>query len=159
MTHASMGNGFVLADAPRPQDVQWRLFVRALAEEVDNLAAPGERDEMLRGMGRRMARMAPLPAVDLLETLELEMNDTLDSLGWGRVQLHLDIDDRALMIRHAGLPLVGSLGSPPGLWLAALLEGLYEGWLAQQPGSQDRLVARRVTANSGPIVTLRFARP
>ena len=142
----------------RAQAVHWRLFVRALADEVDSLAAPGERDGMLRGMGRRMARMAPLAPVDRLDALEMEMNDALAGLGWGRTQLHLDAADRAVIIRHTGLPQIGSLGSPPGTWLAALLEGLYEGWMAQQPGSQETLVARLVPANSGTVVTLRFAR-
>jgi hypothetical protein len=142
----------------RPQGVQWRLFVRALADEVDSLAGPGERDDMLRGMGRRMARMTPLAHVDQLDALEMEMNDALGDLGWGRAHLHLNADDRAIMIRHSGLPKVGSLGSPAGTWLAALLEGLYEGWMAQQPGSQGSLVARRVPANSSEFVVLRFAR-
>lgn len=144
-------------DAP-PQAVQWRLFIRALAEEIDSLAGPGERDAMLRGMGRRMARLAPLPAVDVLEALEIEMNDALQLLGWGRVQLRLHATDRALMIQHTGLPRVGSLGSPAGSWLAAVLEGLYEVWLGQQPCSQASLAIRRVTPAIGDTVMLRFAR-
>ncbi len=113
---------------------------------------------MLRGMGRRMARMMPLPQVEQLDSLQMEMNAALGDLGWGHVHLQLNAEDRALLIRHYGLPQVGSLGSPAGTWLAALLEGLYEGWLAQQPGSQASLVARRIPANTGDYVTLRFAR-
>jgi hypothetical protein len=153
-----MDNGLMSAELQRPQPVQWRLFVRALADEVDSLAGPGERDDMLRGMGRRMSRMMPLPHVEQLDALQIEMNEALGDLGWGQVHLHLNADDRAIIIRHHGLPQVGSLGTPAGTWLAALLEGLYEGWLAQQPGSQASLVARRVPANSGEFVTLRFAR-
>jgi hypothetical protein len=153
-----MDNGLMSAELQRPQAVQWRLFVRALADEVDSLAGPGERDDMLRGMGRRMSRMMPLPPVEQLELLQIEMNEALGDLGWGHVHLALDAQDRAIMIRHHGLPQVGSLGSPAGTWLAALLEGLYEGWLAQQPGSLPSLVARRVPANSGDLVMLRFAR-
>ena len=141
-----------------PQTVQWRLFIRALAEEIDSLASPSDRDAMLRSMGRRMARMAPLPAVDVLEALEIEMNDALQLLGWGSVQLRLHVTDRALMIQHTGLPRVGSLGSPAGSWLAALLEGLYEVWLGQQPCSQASLAVRRVTPGVGDTVMLRFAR-
>jgi hypothetical protein len=158
MEHAHMPHASLAAETMPPQGVQWRLFVRALAEEVDSLAGPGERDDMLRGIGRRIARMAPLPPVDMLDALEMEMNDALEELGWGRVQLHLNADDRAIIIRHHGLPRVGSLGSPPGTWLASLLEGLYEGWMGQQPGHHSSLVARRVAASSGEMVTLRFAR-
>ncbi len=153
-----MDHGSLSADTQRPQSVQWRLFVRALADEVDSLAGPGERDDMLRGMGRRMARMTPLAHVDQLDALEMEMNEVLGDLGWGHVQLHLNAEDRAVMIRHSGLPKVGSLGSPAGTWLAALLEGLYEGSMAQQPGSQSALVALRVPSNSSEFVVLRFAR-
>ncbi len=153
-----MDHGSPSAETQRPQSVQWRLFIRALADEVDSLAGPGERDDMLRGMGRRMARMTPLAHVDQLDALEMEMNEVLGDLGWGHVRLHLNAEDPAVMIRHSGLPKVGSLGNPAGMWLAALLEGLYEGWMAQQPGSQSTLIARRVPANNSEFVVLRFAR-
>lgn len=149
-----MDEEFLSADA-RPQ---WRLFLRALADEVDSLAGPNERDDMLRGMGRRISRMAPIPHVEHLDALEIEMNGQLSDLGWGRVALRLDEQDRALVIQHAGLPKIGSLGSPPGTWLTAMLEGLYEGWLGQQPGSQATLIARRVANSMDPHITLRYAR-
>ncbi len=136
----------------------WRPFLRALADEVDHLAGPGERDDMLRSVGRRMARMLPLPAVHTLHALETEMNDALENLGWGEVSLHLDEADRALFITHAGLPRIGSLGTPAGQWLSALLEGLYEAWLAQQPGSQPALSASRVATGDASAVTLRFGK-
>ena len=60
--------------------VDWRMFLRALAEEIDSLAGSGERDDMLRGVGRRMARLHPLPAVHALDALEMEANDVLDGL-------------------------------------------------------------------------------
>ena len=153
-----MDDGALPVSAAGSAGTQWRFFVRALADEVDSLAGPGERDDLLRGMGRRMARMVPLAPVEQLDALELEMNEALAELGWGRVDLRLDAAERAVMIRHTGLPQIGSLGSPPGQWLSALLEGLYEGWLAQQPGHQASLVARRVPVNSGDSVMLRFAR-
>lgn len=138
--------------------VQWRVFVRALADEVDSLAGVAERDDMLRGVGRRMARMAPLPRVDALDALEVEMNDTLEQLGWGSVRLRLHEGERTLFVVHSGLPRIGSLGTPAGHWLAALLEGLYEVWFSQQPGAQASLIARRVQGGSPDTVTLRYAR-
>ena len=153
-----MDDGYLAADMTRSPSVQWRFFIRALADEVDSLAGPGERDDMLRGIGRRMARMMPLPFVDQLDALEMEMNEALAGMGWGHVQIHLNAEDRALVIRHRGMPMVGSLGMPAGTWLAALLEGLYEGWFAQQPGSQTSLVARRMSSNSTDHITLRFAK-
>ena len=40
---ANMDEGLLAAEIQRPQAVQWRFFIRALADEVDSLAGPGER--------------------------------------------------------------------------------------------------------------------
>ena len=139
--------------------LQWRVFLRALAEEVDSLAGSGERDDMLRGVGRRMARIMPLPPVHTLAALEMEMNDALGALGWGAVRLTVQDADRTLLIAHSGLPRIGSMGSPVGSWLSAMLEGLYEAWFAQQPGSQASLSARRMdNAGNLAVTTLRYAK-
>ncbi len=142
---------------PNPVHIQWRVFVRALAEEVDSLAGASERDDMLRGVGRRMARMVPLPAVRTLDALEIEANDALDMIGWGRVRFELQEVQVKLRVVHDGLPRVGSLGGPAGHWLSALLEGLYDGWLGQQPGSSPSLSARRVE-DSGSSVVMVYGR-
>ncbi len=136
----------------------WRVFLRALAEEVDSLAGAEERDDMLRGIGRRMARLQPLPPVHTLAALEIEMNDALAALGWGTVNLSVRDADRSLMLAHNGLPRIGSLGNPTGQWLSALLEGLYDSWLAQQPGSQASLSAHRTEPAAGSTVMLRYSR-
>jgi hypothetical protein len=138
--------------------VQWRHFLRCLAEEVDNLAGVGERDDMLRGVGRRMSRMMPLPPVHSLASLQIEMNDALQSVGWGEVELHLSEPDRTLQIVHNGFPRVGSIGSPPGQWLSAVLEGLYDGWFAQQPGNKPSLSSRRTGDSVGATVVMSYAR-
>ncbi len=145
--------------APAPgQAAQWRPFLRALAEEVDSLSGPGERDDMLRGVGRRLSRMMPLPAVNSLPALEMEINDALAAIGWGTVQLELDEAEAVLRVIHTGLPRVGSLGSPAGQWLSAMLEGLYDGWFAQQPGNQPSLSSLRTQGSAGPVTILHYAR-
>jgi hypothetical protein len=140
----------------------WRNFLRALAEEVDSSAGAASRDALLRRIGERMASMMPLPAASSLETLEIEMNDALAEVGWGAVQLDLQESDRYLVLRHRGLPRIGSAGDPPGLWLAAVLEGLYQGWMGQQPGSEPSLSARIQPGASlgatGDSVELRYGR-
>lgn len=137
---------------------QWRPFLRALAEEIDSLANPAERDDMLRGVGGRMARLMPLPQVATLHMLSLEMNEVLASLGFGQASLSVDEADRYLVITHTGLPRVGSAGDPPGTWLSALLEGLYEHWLAAQPGADPALVANRFGKPDADVITLRYGR-
>ena len=138
--------------------VQWRLFLRALAEEVDSLAGPEERDDLLRGVGHRMSRMAPLPEVETLEALEIEMNDALAALGWGEVRLVVDEASPALRVVHTGLPRIGTVGTPPGQWLGALLLGLYDGWFQQQPGAQPTLHTHREPGLGGATVIMRYAR-
>ena len=138
--------------------VQWRPFLRAMAEEVDSLAGAGDRDDMLRGVGRRMSRLMPLPAVQSLQALEMEMNDTLQGVGWGEVQLRLNETDRALHVIHSGFPRIGSLGTPAGQWLSALLEGLYDGWFAQQPGSKPSLSTHRIEGAEGDTVVMSYGR-
>jgi hypothetical protein len=105
---------------------------------------------LLRAIGRRMARLVPLPAVDSLEALEIEINEALKSLGWGAATLTFEPEAQNITILHSGLPRVGGAGKPPGQWLSAALEGLYETWIAQEPGSGPRLFARRV-ALPGPF--------
>ena len=146
------------ANASAAPAVDWRAFLRGFAEEVDTLAGPGERDAMLRSIGRRMSGMLPLPPTRDLATLEMEMNDTLAALGWGRVRLHLLEPERMLQMTHLGLPRIGSLGAPPGSWLSALLEGLYDGWLAQQPGHFSTLSTRRHADLGGQAVVMNYGR-
>lgn len=147
------------APALRPEaGVQWRVFLRALADEVDALAGPGERDALLRGVGVRMARLMPLPPARSLETLEMEMNDALAAIGWGQVRLSLNEAERRLAIAHSGLPRIGAAGTPPGTWLATALEGLYETWMAQQPGSDPGLTARRIAPGTAEVITIHYGR-
>jgi hypothetical protein len=146
-------------DAPSPSaPPPWRAFLRALADEIDARGGDSARDDMLRAIGRRMATLLPLPVVASVEALALEMNDALGGLGWGAATLTLETGEKQLTILHEGLPRLGGAGEPPGLWLSAVLEGLYETWIAQQPGSDPRLVARRFAAPAIGAVALRYAR-
>lgn len=142
----------------QPGAVQWRLFLRAMADEIDGSFGAEARDTLLRGAGARMARLAPLSAVGTLDALEVEINDSLTAMGWGRASLAFDDTARELRITHHGLPRVGTAGDPPGTWLAALLEGLYETWLAQQPGAEPGLHARQTGETAPEQIRLRYAR-
>lgn len=138
--------------------VQWRLFLRALAEEVDGMAGAAGRDALLRAIGARMARLAPLPEVSTLEALEIEVNDALADLGWGEARLEMDDASHSLRIHHARLPRIGSLSGSQGPWLTALLEGLYETWLGQQPQADTTLTARRSETGPDGTVALTYGR-
>jgi hypothetical protein len=44
------------------------------------------------------------------------------------------------------MPRIGGTGDPPGTWLAAMLEGLYGGWLSQIPGADPEFrISRELT--------------
>jgi hypothetical protein len=135
----------------------WRSFVRSLADEIDGVGGAAARDALLRGVGRRMATSHPLAAPTDVAGLELEVNEQLSGWGWGRSSLRLVSEERALMITHTGLPNVGSAGDPPGTWLSAMLEGLYEVWMSTLPGADRALVVRRNRVMADTVI-LRYGR-
>jgi hypothetical protein len=136
----------------------WRPFLRALAEEIDAVAGPTGRDALLRRTGLRMAALCPLPASTSTEALAIEMNEVLSGAGWGSVAIEFSEAERCLYLTHRGMPRIGGGGTPPGTWLGSVLEGLYEGWLGQQPGADTTLNTRRATSDSGETVVLRYGR-
>jgi len=140
-----------------PQSVIWRTFLRGLAVELDGQVGADAGKVILRGVGRQMAALLPLISVASLEELELEMNMVLAEIGWGRVQVTLQEAERCVMLVHIGLPHVGSAGQPAGTWLAPVLEGLYQGWMGQQPGADSSLRAQ-IGRHDGDSIILRYGR-
>ncbi len=136
----------------------WRPFLRALADEVDSVGGAAGRDALLREVGRRLARGHPLREASRIDVLELEINDALAGMGWGSASLRVSEADRALLIEHTGLPGLGGAGDPPGTWLSAVLEGVYEVWMAALPGADSSLSVRRVRATADGEVSLRYGR-
>ena len=147
-----------MSEAQAGKGVDWSIFLRAVAETVDALGGPLARDMWLREIGERMAAMRPISAVPNMETLAMELNDALGSMGWGQVSFHLNETDRALLITHTNLPRVGAAGDPPGTWISALLEGLYKAWMGQLPGSDPTLEATRLRVTAQTVL-LRYGRP
>ncbi len=138
------------------QSVSWRTFLRGLATELDALT-PDARSSILHATGQKMAQLLPLVAVDSLEALELEMNLVLAEIGWGRIQLAVLESERCVSMVHMGLPHISSGGEPPGSWLAPVLEGLYQGWMGQQPGADNSFNARIIGYEDNSI-TIRYGR-
>jgi len=111
------------------------LFLHSLATEFDAQAGVKARDHLFRAVGRRIAERLPLPKCTTLEEFELETNALLALLGWGCAHIFVQSRSHSLRIEYAGLPTIGSLGSPPGYVLAPVICGLYERWLKQAEGS------------------------
>ncbi|MCB8883466.1 cellulose synthase [Acidisoma cellulosilytica] len=144
-------------DAGRPAP-DWRPFLRAMAEELDMVAGAAGRDALLHGVGRQMALQHPLSHQGSTAALALEMNELLEDFGWGGVRITFSAAEACLVLIHRGLPRIGGRGEPPGTWLAGVLEGLYEGWLGQQPGADASLVARRVPTPDAETVAIRYGK-
>jgi hypothetical protein len=136
----------------------WRPFLRALAAEIDAVAGAEGRDALLRGVGHQLAQMYPMPARESLDGLAMEMTETLDGFGWGGVRIAFSPREHCLILTHEGLPRVGGAGEPAGTWLAGTLVGLYEGWMAQQPGSDASLVARRIVSTQPEEIVIRYGK-
>jgi len=134
----------------------WRPFLRALAEEIDAVAGVAGRDTLLHAVGTRMAALYPVVPRDSAEGLSVEMNEALASFGLGTVEITYSETEQCLLLTHRGLPRVGGGGAPPGTWLAALLDGLFEGWMAQQPGADASLAAHRVASDNAEEVVIRY---
>jgi hypothetical protein len=137
--------------------VAWRTFLRGLAVELEARAGSDTTMAILRGVGQHMAEHLALVAVNSLEALELEMNIVLAEIGWGNVQLALQESDRCVVLIHKGLPHIGSAGEPAGTWLAPVLEGLYHGWMGQQPGADKSFLAS-IGGYEGDAVIIRYGR-
>lgn len=141
--------------------VKMSLFIRELARSFDAQVGQGGRDRFLRDVGRQMGSRLTLPPCESLEMLELEMNASLNLIGWGSVNLDVSNVDRKLVIKHIGLPMIASMGEPSGCWLAAALAGLYSIWLEQQPDSlSDARMSWEVEkgADNAHVITLTYGR-
>jgi Cellulose synthase subunit D len=136
---------------------QWRGFLRALIETLDANLDAASRDALLRAVGARMAGTMPLAACGSLPELEARMNEALAACDWGWVEISLDPQDRSLVLTHTAAPSVAAGAEANGGWIAAVLEGLYGGWLGGQQGSDPSLTPRRMAATAA-TVTFRYGR-
>lgn len=136
---------------------QWRGFLRALLDTFDAHLDRAARDALLRSVGARLAAATPLPPCDSLVMLEARMNEALAAMDWGYCTLAVAADGGALQVGHAAAPLAASAGDPGGEWIGAVLEGLYAGWFAAQPGGEPGVPARVTAAEPGRIL-LRYGR-
>ncbi len=118
---------------------QWRAFLRALAETLDEKLDAQARTALMRAIGQRMAQAMPLPRCDTLAALEIRINDALATIDWGYCTLSLEPGAGRLVVRHTAAPAIAASGDPVGRWVGAVLEGLYGAWFAGQPGADASL--------------------
>jgi hypothetical protein len=143
--------------ARRSVGPQWRGFLRAMVETLDEHLDAEGRAALLRAVGARMAGAMPLAYCDTLVDLEARMNDALAGAEWGFCRLSFDATACRLVITHGAAPAVGTGEDADGAWAGAVLEGLYGAWFAGQPGADGAL--RPVLASWEPgEAVLHYAR-
>jgi len=125
--------------ARRSVGPQWRGFLRAMVETLDEHLDAEGRAALLRAIGARMAAAMPLAHCDRLVDLEARMNDALAGAEWGFCRLTFDATACRLVITHGAAPAVGTVEDSDGGWAGAVLEGVYGAWFAGQPGADGAL--------------------
>jgi len=138
--------------ARRGVSAQWRAFLRALVETLDAHLDQAGRTALMRIIGRRMADAMPLAHCDTLAGLEAQVNDALAAAEWGFCHLAVDTEARRLVITHAAAPAIGAGEDTDGGWIGAVMEGLYTGWLTEQPGADAALSAEIASYTPGEAV-------
>ena len=111
---------------------QWPAFVAALAGELTAGARTEAARAFLRHVGRRLAAMAPLPAVETLDELETAINATWAAMDWGWVRLVAS--ETHIRVIHGAWPeLPGAVEGEAWAGVApAFLEGVYAAWFQAQ---------------------------
>ncbi|MFL1462209.1 cellulose biosynthesis protein BcsD [Roseococcus sp. DSY-14] len=136
--------------ARRAVPAPWRVLLGALLEALPGGAEA--RAETLRAAGARLAAAAPLPPCATLEELERRVNDALAAMDWGHAAFFLELGRGVLVVRHRAAPCIPTAEDPQGAWVAAVLEGLHEAWLAGQAQLAPAPRLRRLSHEVGCTV-------
>ena len=132
----------------------WFDLVCVMMEGMLANAGKEEAEAFLYDMGDSLAARYPLPDARTVQDLEREMNLQLARFNWGFVQLQPQ--DAAILLKHHALP-AGDGALDAESWqsaLAAVLAGLYGGWLRAQGGGAAVAVALEL--NDGNTLHYRY---
>lgn len=143
--------------AQRQCSAQWRVFLTAISTEIFHHAQGDDAEVFFREVGREMARRLCLPQAESLPQLQELMNDQLDRMEWGQVELS-DAGE-AIDVCHYAAPSTIA-GDTREVWARSFshtLEGLYGHWFQAQ-GAAEHLKTRVVSNPSPGLFVLRHAR-
>jgi hypothetical protein len=143
--------------ARRGVSAQWRAFLRAMVETLDQHLDAEGRAALMRVIGRRMADAMPLAHCDTLAELESQINEALAAVEWGYCAISLDTGSKRLVVTHSAAPAIAAGQDLEGRWIAGVLEGLYGSWFANQPGADGDLLPE-VTGYAAGRVRLEYGR-
>lgn len=132
----------------------WFDLVSVMIEGMIANAGKEEAEAFLYSMGDSLAARYPLPDARTVQDLERDINLQLARFNWGFVQLQPQ--DAAILLKHHALP-AGDGVLDAESWqssLAAVLAGLYSGWLRAQGGGAA--VAVLLELNDGHTLHYRY---
>lgn len=143
--------------AQKQCSAQWRVFLMAISTEIFNHAQGGDAELFFREVGSEMARRMPLPQASSLPELQELMNDQLDGMDWGQVEL--SDSGKAIDVCHYAAP--SSIAEDTReVWTRSLgytLEGLYGHWFQEQ-GAAEHLRTKVVSNPAPGMFVLRHSR-
>lgn len=139
--------------AARACDRQWQLFLRTLADELNDQMDVEEIRAFCYVLGQRMAEASPIPEVETLDALEQVLNQRFGDMDWGWVMIR-DVHS-SLEFVHSCAPFRSAFGDAGMAWAGALLEGMYAIWL-RQLGAGEELQLRQIGEAEGDADTMRF---
>ncbi|SDV47845.1 cellulose biosynthesis protein BcsD [Chitinasiproducens palmae] len=134
--------------------MQWRGFLGALADEMNEQLPVEDLRSLWRRIGERFAARAPLGDCQTIEDLQAAINTVWVRLGWGWASIGDQGD--ALTISHFCAPLRHAFGPDSANWSAAYLEGVYQTWFSAL-GVDASLRVRQVSDDLDNLV-FRLAR-
>jgi Cellulose synthase subunit D len=138
-------------------NAQWRTFLTAISSEIFHHAQGDDAELFFREVGRGMAELMRLHQVEGLRQLQQAMNDRLEQMDWGWVEL--GDAGQAINVCHYAAPSAIA-DDTRGMWARSLghtLEGLYGQWFLAQ-GAAVHLRTKLVSNPSPGEFLLRHSR-
>jgi hypothetical protein len=139
--------------ARRSSGRQWRAFIDALASVLPSAVGDDMTRAILARTGEQVAAAQPLGASTTVQGLAGALNDALERMDWGQIELRES--DRSLDLVLAGYPLFES--EDGRALFAATVESVLDAWLKSQAGRDD-LAVRLVRSTGGayPALVYRY---
>ena len=138
--------------------LQWAPVLRALAQELGEMASPQDLQKLFFSAGARFAGDTAdrFEGTETLVQLEERLNDLWSSLNWGWVEL---TETRGVIeITHQAAPLAEAFGDEALEWSIGLLEGFYESVFKVLGAGDSMVVTGLPDESSGRTVRLNFGR-
>jgi hypothetical protein len=139
--------------ARRSSGRQWRAFIDALAVALPAEVGDEATRFILARTGEQIAAANPLGPSSTVQGLGDALNDALEHMDWGQIELRES--ERALDLVLVGYPLFETADGRA--LFAATVESVFDAWLKSQAGHDDLAVHLvRSTGGAYPALIYRY---